>query len=63
MVELAKVHGGLLILTKVTMEMHQVNERCDLLIPVFGKILLDNTFMNSIYFGTDGSFPSDSGLL
>ena len=32
------------------MEMHQVlNERDDLLIAVFGKILQDKTFMNSIY--------------
>ena len=34
-----KVHGGLLILPKVTMEMHQVlNERCVLLNAVFGKV-------------------------
>ena len=59
-----KVHGGLLIVPKVTMEMHQVlNERGDLLIAVFGKILLDKTFMNSIYFVTDGSFTADGGLL
>ena len=33
------------------MEMHQVlNERSDLLMAVFGKILLDKTFMNSIYW-------------
>ena len=32
------------------MEMHQVlNEQSDLLIAVFRKILLDKTFMNSIY--------------
>ena len=31
------------------MEMHQVlTERCDLLNAVFGKILLDKTFLNSI---------------
>ena len=49
MVELGKVHGGLLILLKVTMEMHQVlTERGDLLNAVFGKILLDKTFLNSI---------------
>ena len=61
---IGKVHGGLLILPKVTMEMHQVlNERSDLLIAVFGKILLDKTFMNSIYFVADGSFTADSGLL
>ena len=35
---IGKVHGGLLILMKVTMEMHQVlNERGDLLIAIFGK--------------------------
>ena len=46
---IGKVHGGLLILLKVTMEMHQVlTERCDLLNAVFGKILLDKTFLNSI---------------
>ena len=46
------------------MEMHQVlNERSDLLIAVFGKILLDKTFMNPIYFVTDGSLTVDSGLL
>ena len=46
------------------MEMHQVlNERGDLLIAVFGKILLDKTFWNSIYFVTDGSFTADGGLL
>ena len=34
---------------KVTMEMHQVlTERCDLLNAVFGKILPDKTFLNSI---------------
>ena len=49
---------------KVTMEMHQVlNERCDLLIAVFGKILLDKTFLNSIYFVKDGSFTADGGVL
>ena len=46
------------------MEMHQVlNERGDLLIAVFGKILLDKTFSNSTYFVTDGSFTADGGLL
>ena len=61
---IGKVHGGLFILPKVTMEMHQVlNERSDLLIAVFGKILRDKTFMNSIYFVTDGSFTADGGLL
>ena len=35
---------------KVTMEMHQVlTERGDMLNAVFGKILLDKTFANSIY--------------
>ena len=44
-----KVHGGLLIFLLVTMEMHQVlNERSDLLIAIFGTILLDKTFLNSI---------------
>ena len=56
--------GGLLIPMKVKKEMHQVlSERGDLLIAVFGKILLDKTFMNSSYFVTDGSFTADSGLL
>ena len=46
------------------MEMHQVpTERCDLLDAVFGKILLDETFLNSIYFVPDGSFTADGGLL
>ena len=36
--------------SKVSMEMHQaLNERGVLLIAVFGKILRDKTFMNSIY--------------
>ena len=61
---IGKVHDGLLILPKVTMEMHQVLiEQGDLLIAVFGKIPLDKTFTNSIYFVTDGSFTADSGLL
>ena len=62
---IGKVHGGLLILPTVTMEMHQVlNERGDLLlIAVFGKILRDKTFLNSTYFVADGSFTADSGLL
>ena len=61
---IGKVHGGLLILLKVTMEMHQVlTERGDLLNAVFGKILLDKTFLNSNYFVTDGSFAADGGLL
>ena len=56
---IGKVHGGLLILPKVTMEMHQVlNERGDLLIAVFGQNLLDKTFLNSTYFVTDGSFTA-----
>ena len=61
---IGKVLGGLLILVKVTMEMRQVlTERGDLLNAVFGKILLDKTFMNSIIFGKDGLFTADSGLL
>ena len=49
---------------KVTMEIHQVlTERGDLLNAVFGKILLDKTFLNSIYFVADGSFTADGGLL
>ena len=44
-----KVHGGLLILMKVTLEMLQVLTAWGgLLNPVFGKILLDKTFLNSI---------------
>ena len=39
---------------------HQIlNERSDLLIAVFGKILLHKTFLNSTYFVTDGSFTTD----
>ena len=35
---IGKVHGGLFILPKVTLKMHQVsNERCELLFAVFGK--------------------------
>ena len=61
---IGKVHGGLLIIPKVKTEMHQVlNERGDLLLAVFGKILLQKTFMKSIYFVTDGSFTADGGLL
>ena len=61
---IGKVHGGLLNLMKVTMEMHQVlTERGDLLNAVFGKILQGMTFLNSTYFVTDGSFTADGGLL
>ena len=61
---IGKVHGGLLILPKVTMEMHQVrNERGDLLIAVFGRILLSKTFLNSSYLVIDGSFTNDGSLL
>ena len=46
------------------MEMHQVlTEEGDLLNAVFGKILLDKTFLNSVYFVTDGSYTADGGLL
>ena len=64
MVELASfMMDWLLILPKVTMEMHQVLiVRGDLLIAVFGKILMDKTFLKSTYFVTDGSFTADSGL-
>ena len=61
---IGKVHGGLLIIPKVKTEMHQVlSERSDLLLAVFGKILLQKTFMNSIYFVTYWSFTADGGLL
>ena len=51
---ICKAHGGLLILLKVTTEMHQVlNERSDLLNAVFGKILLDKTFLNSTLLQLD----------
>ena len=59
-----KAHGGLLIIPKVKTEMHQVlSERGDLLLAVFGKILRQKTFLNSIYFVIDGSFTADGGLL
>ena len=46
---IGKVHGGLLIISKVKTEMHQVlSERSDRLLPIFGKILRKKT-MNSIY--------------
>ena len=49
---------------KFTVEMHRVlTERSDLLNAVFGKILLNKTLLNSIYFVTDGSFTADGGLL
>ena len=51
---IGKVHGGLFFIPKVKTEMHQVlSERSDLLLAVFGKILRQKTFMNSIYFVTD----------
>ena len=59
-----KVHGGLLIISKVKTEMHQVlSERGGLLLAVFGKILRKKTLLNSIYFVADGSFTADGGLL
>ena len=46
---IGNVHGGLLILLKVTTEMNQVlNERGDLLNAIFGMILRDITFINSV---------------
>ena len=52
--QIGKVHGGPLILLRVTKEMHQVlKERCDLLNAVFGKILLDKTFLNSTLLQMD----------
>ena len=61
---IGKVHGGLLIILKVKKEMHQVlSERGDLLLAVFGKLLRQKTFMNSMYFVADGSFTADGGLL
>ena len=40
-------------MSKVKTEMHQVfSERSDLLLAVFGKIQLQKTFTNSIYFVT-----------
>ena len=55
MVELARfMHGGLLIIPKVKTEMHQIlSERGDLLLAIFGKILRQKTFMNSICFVAD----------
>ena len=51
-----KVHGGLLVLMKVTMEMNQVlTERSD---------LLNNIWNNSFnHFVTGGPFTADVGLL
>ena len=47
---IVKVHGGLLIPMKVTMEMNQVLiEQGDPLLAVFSKILRKKTFINSIY--------------
>ena len=64
MVELARVMVDSLSFQKSRWKMHQVlNGRGDLLIAVFGKILLDKTFTNSTYFVTDGSFAADVGLL
>ena len=61
---IGKVHGGLLILQKVTMEMHQVlSERGDLLLAVFGKILLDKTFLNSIILSQIDRVQLTGGLL
>ena len=64
MVELARFMVDSLSFRKSRWKMFQVlNERGDLLIAVFGKILLDKTFLNSTYFVTDGPFTADGGLL
>ena len=61
---IGKVHGGLLIIPKVKTEMHQVlSERSDLLLSVFGMILRQKTFTNSMYFVTDWLFTGDGGVL
>ena len=61
---IGKVHGGFLIIPKDKTEMHQVlSERGDLLLAVFGKILRQKTFKNSMYFVTDCSFTADGSLL
>ena len=51
---IGKVHGGLLIFPKIKKEMRQVLKgRGDLLVAVFGKILLDKTFLNSTLLQMD----------
>ena len=58
-----KVHGGLLILMKVTMEMTQVlTERGDLLNSIWNNSS-GQDFLEFSYFVTDASFTADSSLL
>ena len=60
---IGKVHGGLLIPVKVTMEMNQVlTEWSDLLNSIWNNSS-GQDFLEFNYFGTDGSFTADSGLL
>ena len=60
---IGKVHGGLLNLMKVTMEMNQVlTERGDLLNRIWNNSS-GQDFLEFNYFVTDGSFTADSGLL
>ena len=61
---IGKVHGGLLIPMKVTMEMNQVLiEQGDLLYKYFGNNSSRHDFLEFIYSVTDGSFTADGGLL
>ena len=60
---IGKVHGGLLISMKVTMEMNQVlTERCDLLYSIWNNSS-GQDFLENNYFVTDGSFAADGCLL
>ena len=60
---IGKVHGGLLILMKVTMEMNRVlTEWGDVLISIWNNSS-EQDFLEFNYFVTEGSFTADSGLL
>ena len=64
MVQLGRFMVDSLSFRKSRRRWHQVlSERYDPFLVVFGKILLDKTFLNSIYFGQDWSFTADGGLL
>ena len=61
---IGKVHGGLLIPMKVTMEMKPSTDwnRCDLLYSIWNNSSWQD-FLEFNYFVTDGSFTADGGLL
>ena len=61
---IGKAPGGLLTIQKVKKDVSQVlNERCDPLLTVCGKILRNWLSRIQFIFVTDGSLTADGGLL